>query len=207
MTTRLLITVLLSLSLFIPPAAHAAAKPRPFAGSGILLIRPPFPAEATEPVAITLYREPGVGRLTELSPGKLPNLGQVFQAAPGETAVAVLGKRGEWLRIAYDDAGREGWVRLQRQWQYADWETFLKGRVVRLFAGMKKGVYSLRREPSFASHEVQRLSSSRKLRVIQLQEEWARVMIDLSTAGWIHWRDGDGRFLIVVGTTFDPQKH
>ena len=207
MTTRLFITVLLSLSLFIPPASHAAAKPHPFAGSGILLIRPPFPAEATEPVTITLYREPGVGRLAELSPGKLPNLGQVFKAEQEETAVAVLGKRGEWLRIAYDDAGREGWVQLQRHWRYTDWETFLKRRVVRLFAGMKKGVYSLHREPASASHEVQRLSASRNLRVIQLQEEWAQVMIDQSAAGWIRWRDGDGRFLIVIGTTFDPQNH
>ena len=206
MTNRLFITILLSLSLFIPPASHAAAKPRPFSGSGILLIRPPFPPEKTEPFTITLYREPGVGRLAELSPEKLPNLRQVLKAEPGETAMAVMRKRGTWLRIAYDDAGREGWVQLRRHWLYANWETFLKGRVVRLFSGMNKDVYSLRREPSTASHEKQRLSASRKLRVGQLQEEWALVTIDASASGWIRWRDGDGRFLIVVDEAFVPQK-
>ena len=198
MSKRLFINILFSLFLFIPPASHAAAKPRPFAGSGILLIRPPFPAEATEPFTITLYREPGVGRLAELPPQKLPSLSQVLKAEPGETAMAVLGKRGTWLRIAYDDAGREGWVKLLRHWRYSDWETFLKGRVVRLFAGMKKDVYSLREEPVSAPLEKDRLSASRKLCVSQLQEDWALVTLEPSATGWIRWRDGDGRFLIVV---------
>lgn len=205
MPTRLLLTLIFSLSLLVPSVGHAAAKPRPFAGSGIMLIRPPSPAETGEPVTVVIYREPGVGRLTELPPAKLPALGQVLKAAPGETAVAVQGKRGAWLRIAYDEAGREGWVQLQRHWQYADWETFLKGRVVRLFAGMKKNLYSLRKDPATSSSEVQGLSATRSLRVIQVQEDWALVMIDLAAAGWIRWRDSDGRVLIVIGETFDPQ--
>ncbi|MBT0652240.1 hypothetical protein [Geomobilimonas luticola] len=206
MPTRLFLAVLLSLSLLVPPVGHAAAKPRPFAGIGILLIRPASPTDTVAPGTITLYREPGVGRLAELPPAKLPTLSQVLKAAPGETAVAVQGKRGAWLRIAYDEAGREGWVQLQRHWQYDDWDTFLKGRVVRLFAGMKKNLYSLRKEPATTSPEVQTLSASRNLRVIQVQEDWALAMIDLAAAGWIRWRDGDGRFLVVIDETFDPQK-
>ncbi|RII25349.1 MAG: hypothetical protein CXR31_14220 [Geobacter sp.] len=202
-----LIVSFFCLLLLIPHEGHAAAKPRPFAGNGILLIRPPSVTDSAEPPTITLYREPGVGRLAELPPQKLPGLSQVLKTEHEETAVAVLGKRGTWLRIAYDEAGREGWVQLRRHWRYADWETFLKGRVVRLFAGMKKDVYSFRREPASSSPVQQRLSASRSLRVIRLQEEWALAMIDLSAAGWIRWRDGDGRFLIVIGETFDPQKH
>jgi hypothetical protein len=198
--------LILLVFLITTPAAHAAVKPRPLTGSGVLLIRPPSSSPATETTTITLYREPGVGKLAELPPEKLPSLGQVLKTTAGETAVAVQGKKGTWLRIMYDEAGREGWLQPERHWEYAGWEAYLKGRVVRLFSGLKKGFNTLRREPSGNAPEVADLSKPLTLRIVQLQDNWALVVIDLTASGWLRWRDDEGRFLIVIDESFDPQK-
>jgi len=90
--------------------------------------------------------------------------------------------------------------------EYAGWEAYLKGRVIRLFSGLKKSFYTLRREPVGSAPEVADLSKPLTLRVVQLQENWALVVNDLTVSGWLRWRDDDGRFLIVIDESFDPQK-
>jgi hypothetical protein len=107
-----------------------------------------------------------------------------------------MGKKGNWMRIAYDDAGREGWVEMARWWDYTTWEDFLKGRSARLLPGLKKGVYALRAVPSETSLLTGPLSVREKLRLIEIRGDWALVISDSGLSGWLPWRDGDGRFQI-----------
>jgi hypothetical protein len=119
----------------------------------------------------------------------------------------VTGKKGNWLHIIYDDAGREGWLESSRGWEYATWNAYLKGRAARILPGLKKDLYLLRRDPSPKAPELETLSRQKNLRILDVREDWALVLVDLTAYGWLRWRDGDGRFTISLDDRFDPQKH
>lgn len=197
----------LLLLLLALPAHGAPPKPRPYTGSGLLVIRPLPLHELDDGDRIILYREPGIGRIMEKDPAGLPLLIRIIEAGAGEFSLAVMGRKGNWLKIAYDDAGREGWLAMERRWQYSHWEEFLPGRFVRLLPGLKKEYGAVRREPSPAADELAPLSPDRELRVELLQGDWLRVSLDPQTAGWLRWRDEGGRFLVSVRADNDQQNH
>lgn len=207
MKMRLRILLLSLLMLQAAGPAFAIPKPRPFTGDGLLVIRP-LPAVVTESCCtLPVYREPGVERIIDLETGELPSLAPAIVAREGEYGVAVTGRKGNWLQIAYDDAGREGWLEISRHWDYVPWNSYLKGRGARLLPGLKKEYYLLRGEPSPSASQLDTLSKQKSLRVIDVREDWALVLVDLAAYGWVRWRDGDGRFLISIDDKFDPQKH
>jgi hypothetical protein len=144
---------------------------------------------------IPIYQAPGVGRFAEIEGNELPQLTPALNIPDGKYAAAVMEKQGDWLRVVYDDAGREGWIHKERYWEFVGWEIFLKGRMVRLLPGLKTSFYSLRNGPSATSPTLDTLSRQRTLRVIEVKDDWCLVM------------DEDGRFLIAVDEKFDPQKH
>jgi len=119
----------------------------------------------------------------------------------------VIRRKGKWLRIIYDDADREGWLTPDRYWEFAPWPAFLKGRQARMLPGLKKGFYALRSEPADAGLKLAQLSKDSSLRIIQVEGNWAMVIVDLTQSGWIRWRDDDGRFVLAVDERFVPQKH
>lgn len=199
----LIISLLLTLSAL---PAFGVAKSRPLSGTGLLVIRP-FPPQRDDVSTLAIYREPGVERIAELDGKDLPPLAPVIQGRNAEYPVAVIGKKGNWLRVAYDDAGREGWLEMPRYWEYSPWGSFLKGRAARLLPGLKKDLYLLRREPSPTSQKIDTLSRQKNLRIIEIKEDWALVLVDLTSYGWMRWRDNDGRFAISIDDKFDPQKH
>ncbi|KAF0220484.1 MAG: hypothetical protein FD174_1138 [Geobacteraceae bacterium] len=202
---RTLIASLLILLFAIP--AHGAPKPRPYSGIGLLIIHS-FTAQRTADMAgIPIYQAPGVGRFAEIEASELPQLSPVLKSADGKYSVIVLGKQGTWLRIVYDDAGRAGWIHKERYWEFVRWESFLKGREIQLLPGLKKGLYALHKEPSETSPILGTLTRQKNLRVIETEDDWCLVIVDLTVAGWLRWRDEDGRFLIAVDEKFDPQKH
>ncbi|HEY6839359.1 MAG TPA: hypothetical protein VI389_11490, partial [Geobacteraceae bacterium] len=129
-----LLPAALVIALFVPLSCWGApAKPRPAAGIGLVIIRPLSPPRYADISSVTLYREPGVGRVGTLATKILPGLAPVIAATDkGETVLAVLGKKGNWLRVAYDDAGHEGWLALARPWRYLGWDDYLRGRRARL---------------------------------------------------------------------------
>lgn len=197
LTMRHFLVPSLLLLLFAFPAHGAPAKPRPYAGSGLLVMRPLPPQEADNRGRLILYREPGIERVAEKPPADLPLLSQIVGGPVGEYPAAVMGKRGNWLKIAYDEAGREGWLELERRWQYTPWEEYLPGRAVRLLAGLKKEYRTVRRDPSPAAMELAPLSPDGELRVDLVQGEWLRLRLDPQTTGWLRWRE-DGRLLVSV---------
>jgi len=192
-------TLLIALFLpFIFLAAAYAQQFRPFCGSGVVIIRPFNPESSASPASIPFYRDPGVARIVERPATGVPSLSPILKMPNGEYPLAVMGKRGNWLRIAYDDAGREGWVEKARWWDYITWEDFLKGRVARLLPGLKKGSYALRAGSSPTAPQTVVLSGKEELRIIGVKDDWALVVAGSGLSGWLAWQDGDGRFLISI---------
>jgi hypothetical protein len=202
---RVLITFL-CLAL-IPVAAEGAQQPRPYSGSGVIIIRPFSPERPVDSELIPFYRDPGVERIAERSVRGIPILSSVLNMPPGEYPLVVMAKKGSWMRIAYDDAGREGWVEMSRWWEYTPWEVFLRGRVARLLPGLKKGSCALHSRPSITDPPTRVLSEQENLVLIEVKGDWALVITDSGLNGWLPWRDGDGRFLISIGGKINPQKH
>jgi SH3-like domain-containing protein len=204
---RFIITSLLFLFIFTLPVLGAPPKPRPYSGSGLLLIRTtPLHHPETAPRLI-LYREPGIGRIAEMTAADLPLLVQVLGTTDGENPVAVMATKGAWLKIAYDEAGRQGWIEMEVSWQYTPWEEFLPGRVVRLLPGLKKGAGALRSEPSSSAVELATLSPAGDGRAELIRGDWLRIRIDPQTSGWLRWRDESGRFLAIFPGENGQQKN
>ncbi len=188
-------------------AVVGAAQPRPFSGYGVMIIRP-FNTDSTANQApITFYREPGVERIGVRAVNEIPLLSSILRLPSAEYPLAVMGKRGNWMLIAYDDAGRVGWVDMARWWEYCPWKDFLKGRVARLLPGLKKDSYTLHAGPLETSPRTSPQSVGEELQLIELRGDWVLVSTDSGLRGWVSWRDGDGRFLIAVGEKISPQKH
>jgi hypothetical protein len=166
---RLVVAALL-LSAALP--AVAAPPVRPLAGSGILIMNS-LPAGARLP----LYERPGVRRVAELEPGKLPVL------VPGRTAAAVTLRKGEWARVVYDENGREGWLRMERSWRHFPWSDYLRGRLVSLPPGTKP-------------QSDLPIAAGEQVRVSAVEDDRLRG----TAAGRsfrIRWRDDNGRILVV----------
>jgi hypothetical protein len=189
--------LIISLCLALTPLpAMSVQQPRPYSGSGVMIIRPLRQGRPADPAPIPFYRDPGVERIAERVVGGIPLLSSILKTPTGEYPVAVMGKKGNWMRIAYDDAGREGWVEMARWWEYTTWEEFLKGRFARLIPGLKKGVYALRAGPSETAALTGPLSGQENLRLSEIRGDWVLVISDSGLSGWLPWRDGDGRFQI-----------
>jgi len=180
------LTVLVLLGLVTAAAQAAPLPPRPYSGCGVLLLQP---VVGPGPSPIVLYAEPGLQRVAELEIPALPRLAGDKQ----EALVAVSATKGNWLQLAYDDAGREGWIEPSRNWEYRTWEEFLAKRMVRVFPGMKKGLYALRGEPREGSPDRGVLVRDQQVRVMKIQDDWALLQ---APSGWFRWRDGDGRLTV-----------
>jgi hypothetical protein len=173
-------------------AAYAAPPaPRPYSGCGILTLKQ-WGARELEPLA--LYREPGLLRIAEKNAASLPRL-----AGDGvEPLVAASERRGNWMRLTLDDAGRQGWLEERRGWKYASWEEFLPGRTIRVLPGLKKGWYSLKGTPTEEGSDIASLSRDQLVQVLEVEEDWVKLE---RPSGWFRWRDPDGRLTVSLETS------
>jgi hypothetical protein len=189
-TTVFLLTLLIVLT---SAAADTSVPPmmRPYTGIGILFL-PVASDGLNDPV--TLYEEPGLSRLGSLNPGKIPRYDWFFGASPAVLPLIVTGRKGSWLRVAYDDAGREAWLNPARAGAFQQWDAFLKDRVCGLLPGLQKKYYQLYHYPGRAV--LSPLKAGQFLKVLQLENDWIMVLSDQNSLGWLRWRDEDGRLLI-----------
>lgn len=202
---RPLLLVLLVTAVALP--AHAAPPSRPQAGTGVLLLRPFTPERAAELAAIPIYQEPGVGRIAEFAARKLPQLSPFLSMPAGTYAVAVMEKRGNRLRIAYEGSGRTGWLERARWWDYLSWEEYLAGGLVKLLPGLKAESYRLCAAPADKAPQLAPLSPKTALWVAQVQGDWLQAALPPATTGWLRWRDSDGRLMVRVAEQIPPQNY
>ena len=193
-----ILLLLLFLDLFALSLQGAPIPPRPYTGSGLLLIRQTPRQAGGLPAPLVFYREPGIGRIAEKSPDRLPLLHKVLVPAPGDFPAAVLGRKGNWLLLAYDEGGHTGWIEKSRSWEDIRWREFLPGRTIQLLPGLKKDHAVLRREPRSDAGELTPLSPADAFRVEEVQGDWLRVSSHTVASGWLRWRDDSGRFLIAL---------
>ncbi|MBU5614308.1 SH3 domain-containing protein [Geomonas azotofigens] len=177
-------------ALFLAGAATAALAalpvPRPYSGCGVLILKQ---GAGWQPESLALYQEPGVQRVADTTPQALPRLA----GDDAEPLLAANERRGAWVRVALDEAGRQGWLAQARGWEYREWRDFLPGRTVRLLPGLKKEWYQLRLSPGGEASTLAPLSRDREVRVVEVEKEWARIE---APAGWLRWRDPDGRLTV-----------
>lgn len=179
-------------------SAVLGASDRPRAGTGVLFLRPAFAGQADEMKSIVLYVTPGIERIAMVDAARLPSLAPSVFPPAGVYAVAVTGKRGGWFRVAYDAAGRQGWLEGRRSWDYFSWPDFLPGRFATLLSDLRATLTQLRAEPSDDSPSLGRILPEQRFRILEVSHDWARVGNEGGLSGWLRWRDRDGKLLLAV---------
>jgi hypothetical protein len=192
--SRLLLAV--TLLVLAVTAANGAPLPRLHSANAILVMEPPFPRTAAEPTPIVLYREPGVGRLDSRTFPQLLQTLPRFAATASHLLVPASRRKGEWVRIPYDDAGREGWLRMERGWRLVPWDDFLPGATVRLLTGLKSEFYVPATAPVRSPADSGPSLQNQDLLVHAVRGDWIEAETDAGWRGWCRWRDDDGRLTI-----------
>lgn len=195
---RLLVRILCSIMVLTVCGATAFAalpKMRPYTGIGVLLLPASGPF-SSDP--LPLYEEPALARVGELHSSTAPGYDWIFGTSTHIRPVIVMGRKGLWLKVSYDDAGREGWLNPPRSMVFQSWDLFFKGNMSRLLPGLQSRYYQLYHQPD--SRPLSVLTPQQQFKVLQLENDWAMVLVEQSTLGWMRWRDEDGRLMIGIVT-------
>ncbi|BCS55560.1 hypothetical protein GSVR_38680 [Geobacter sp. SVR] len=176
---------------------------RPYAGIGILMLSPASEPGDTESISQRLYQEPAILRQGEVDFSRVPDHEWIFGSAEVAYPLIVTARRGNWLRVVYDDAGREAWLMAPSRKGYRPWDEFLKGQAARLLPGLRKQFYQIFRQPGGGGGAA--LTGKSGFRIIRIEDDWAQVITDQNNPGWLRWRDEDGRLL--VGLDRAAQNH
>lgn len=179
--------------------AHGARQARPVTGIGLLVIRPASIENTGGNDFIAVYEDIGVKRIAEVKAMDLPGLIPTMGVSVGEYTTVVTDKKGEWLKIAYDDADREGWIEMKRSWEYLPWRDFLKDRHAALLPKLREADYMLHAECSDISEPIANVPKHSDFQVIEVLGDWVKVRTVSAATGCLRWRGGDGRFMISLG--------
>ena len=154
-------------------------------------------ADRTMPYrTLNIYKEPGISRMGMLKSVKCPDT--VWSAGKAPPLI-VSARKGDWLRVSYDDAGREAWMDPQRRGAFQSWEQFLKRQTGR----MLPGVPAVLSAASAARQTAPGPMTARQMfKVVKLENAWGMVMTDqtrsagcagvMMTVGSWSRRDGAG---------------
>lgn len=176
--------------LLAAPSAEAARQMRPYSGIGVLSIN-----TVGLTGAIPYYDEPGLVRKGVLEVESAQRLNGWIFGSPDQLVLLVKARKGEWLRVERDEAGRESWLLQQRHWQYTPWAQYLKGRSVSFLPNSPKRLMLTVAQPN-ATQGVPLTPQSPPMRIIMVQGDWAYVLLDQQSSAWIRWREADSRLLI-----------
>lgn len=173
----------------------APQKMRPYTGIGLLLLKiNPGMDSMVEP--LFLYEQPGIFPSGELNASKLPSHDWIFDADAALLPLFVMSRKGSWLEVVYDDAGREAWLNPGRRGIFKNWPVFLKGKTGHMLPGLQKKHYQLLTQSSGGIRLP--ISPKEHFKIIRIENDQALVMLNPQTLGWLNWRDEDGRLLVKV---------
>ncbi|MDD2539763.1 MAG: hypothetical protein PHH28_01810 [Desulfuromonadaceae bacterium] len=179
---------------FADSGVYAAALPhmRPYSGIGLVVFAA---ADPHKDQTLPLYREPGLLRVGKLNGSSLTENKWLFGQSDGISPLIVSARKGNWLRVYYDDAGREAWLEPQYKGRFQSWEQFLKSHTGHLLPGLKPQYYKLHQQPG-EKLLTATLNPNQVFKVLKLVNAWGMVLTDQAQIGWLRWRDEDGRLLI-----------
>ena len=180
---------LITFLLFLSTTSQAAPKMRPYSGIGVLQI-----SSVGVTDALQLYGDPGVARCCRIETSAITHLNSWLFGNDQPPSLLVTARKGEWLEVEHDDAGRTGWIMQERRWSYTTWEQYLKGKLILFLRNSPKNQIQVVARPG-ASKGVP-TTTKQPMKVIMAQGDWAYVLLDQTSAGWIRWRDADGRLLV-----------
>jgi len=145
---------------------------------------------------VQLYEEPGLTRVGLLDSSRLSGNGWIFGMAESKPPLIVSARKGNWLRVFYDDAGREAWIEPQNRGRFQSWEEFLKLQAARMLPALQQQYYQLQQQPG--GKLLATLTPKQMFRVLKIENSWSMVLTEQSQIGWLRWCDNDGR--LTVGT-------
>jgi hypothetical protein len=148
-------------------------------------------------VQLQLYEEPGVVRLRVLTSSSLPGNEWIFGSSNATPPLIVSARKGEWLRIFFDDAGREAWINPGNKGHFQTWEQYLKLHSGRMLPALQAQFYQLRQQPG--GKQFATLAPKQPFKVLKLENLWALVLTDSGQIGWVRWCDDDGRLTVGTG--------
>lgn len=190
----ILLVLLVALgTITVSECSAAPPRMRPYSGIGLLFLQVTVSAaEREEP--LYLYQEPGIARIGAFTNSMLTGYQWLFEKKSGTTPLIVMARKGNWLKVCYDDAGREAWLDPGRRSTFQPWDPYLKRTVIHLLAGLRPQYYQLYLQPGQDPGGI--LTPRQQLRIVNLDDDWAMVLADQATIGWLRWRDEDGRLTI-----------
>ncbi len=191
-----LFTLFVTIALFTAPAAAASpVKARVLSGIGIVLLNS---EPAAKPSPLAIFREPSLGRITEVDINSLPALAQAITSPDGTIPAIVTSKKSGWYRIIYDDGEREGWIKGRSSHQFYRWEELLRNRSASLISGLRKEFYLLHKTPDSSSDSIFTLGKGSRVTALEVEGDWIRVFTDSRMEGWLRWRDENERLVIAI---------
>ena len=181
--------ILLVFLLFLSSTSQASLKLRPYSGIGVLQI-----SSVGVTDTIQLYDDPGITRCCRVETSAIKHLNSWLFGDDQPPSLLVTARKGEWLEVEHDDAGRTGWIMQERRWSYTTWEQYLKGKLISFLRNSPKNQIQIVPRPGVSKGTP--IPIRQPMKVIMSQGDWVYVLLDQNSAGWIRWRDGDGRLLI-----------
>ena len=175
-------------------AGLAASPPRmrPYTGIGLVLFSPAD--SSNQDLQLPLYEEPGLSRVGVLSSSRLSGNEWIFGSLDVTPPLIVSARRGDWLRVMYDDAGREAWIDPRGKGRFQSWEQFMKQQTGHLLPGLQPQYYRLQQQPE--GKLLATLTPRQVVKLLKVDNGWGMVVIGQTQIGWLRWRDDDGRLLL-----------
>lgn len=199
MSGRTVVIVLLALLLTAMLSVAFAANPprmRPYAGIGVVIFSNIGRVQSTE-LQLPMYEEPGLSRVGILNNSRISGNEWVFGLYSATSPLIVSTRKGDWLRVFYDDAGREAWIEPQNKGQFQSWEHFLKMRPGHVLAGLPVQFYQLLQKPG--GKLLATMTPKLAFKIVKVEQGWGMVLTEQSQLGWLRWRDNDGRLTVGFG--------
>jgi len=187
--------ILLLLGATCAVAFAAPPRMRPYTGIGVVVF-PQSDQPQSRDLPLQLYEEPGLLRVEVLNNSILSGNEWVFGLADGITPLIVSARKDGWLRVFYDDAGRQAWIDPLYKGSFQPWEEYLRLQTVSMLPGLRAQYYRLLQHPD--GKPLATLAPRQIFKVLTIEDSWGMVLADEALIGWLRWRDEDGRLLVGI---------